>query len=234
MADDEAARHGHATTRNSSRSPRETAIEAAIMKNIIRKLYAAAKYLFRDIMIRGSAFRSPRKVIIGAAGVSQPGWIETDIGHLNVLREKDWARYFDEASIDAVLAEHVLEHLTVDDGFIAGKNCLKFLKSGGYFRVAVPDGNFPDPQYIDYVKPGGSGYGSSDHKVLYTYKTLGDLLQRCGFRVNLLEYWDEQGKFHSHPWNADDGLIHRSRWHDHRNSKTEIRYTSVVLDAVKP
>ncbi len=203
------------------------------MKNIVLKIYTSAKHFIRGIKIKRGTLRSPLKVIIGAADVSQRGWVRTDIGHLNVLKEKDWARYFDDASIDALLAEHVWEHLTVADGFLAAKNCFKFLKPGGYFRIAVPDGNFPDVKYIDYVKPMGSGPGSGDHKVLYTYKTLGDLLQRCGFKVKLLEYWDEQAEFHSTPWSAEDGLILRSRWNDARNTKEKINYTSLIVDAVK-
>jgi predicted SAM-dependent methyltransferase len=204
------------------------------MKNMIIKLYKLIKHFLKDIKIKRGAFRSPVKVIIGSASFSQHGWIRTDIGHLNVLQGKDWTRYFDEASIDAVLAEHVLEHLTMDEALLAGKNCLKYLKRGGYFRIAVPDGNFPNPTYIEHVRPMGSGPGSRDHKILYTYKTLGDTLHSCGFRVKLLEYFDEQGKFHYIPWSAEAGLIRRSRWHDSRNTKEKINYTSIIIDAIKP
>ena len=71
--------------------------------------------------------------------------------------------------MDAILAEHVWEHLDCFAAIVAAQNCFKYLKPGGYIRVAVPDGWHPDKDYIDYVKPGGWGAGSDDHHVLYTY-----------------------------------------------------------------
>lgn len=204
-----------------------------MIKSIISKICKASKHLLVDLRIRWTAKRSPVNVIIGASDMSQPGWIKTDIGHLNVLHEKDWARYFDESSVNAILAEHVFEHLTAEEGMEAARNCFKYLKNNGYIRIAVPDGYFPNRAYIEHVKPMGTGPGSDDHKLLYTYKTLGHLLNSCGFTVKLLEYWDEQGKFHQLPWDAKDGLIHRSRWNDPRNNEEEIAYTSLILDAQK-
>jgi len=43
-------------------------------------------------------------------------------------------------------------------------------------RVAVPDGFHPNPGYIERVKPGGTGPGAGDHKILYTYRTLSAIL----------------------------------------------------------
>lgn len=172
--------------------------------------------------------------MLGASGSSYPGWIRTDIAHLNICIEKDWTRYFKEASLDAMLAEHVFEHLTREEASRAATNCFKFLKPGGHLRIAVPDGNFPDKNYVDSVKPMGYGPGSDDHKILYTYTSLADQLRSIGFTIRLLEYWDEAGNFHYTPWNAEDGMIRRSRWHDQRNSEQEIKYTSLILDAIKP
>ena len=132
------------------------------------------------------------------------------------------------------LAEHVFEHLTAAEAALAARNCLNYLKQEGYLRIAVPDGYFPDPAYIEHVRPMGSGPGAHDHKILYTYKTLSDLFASCGFKVTLLEFWDEQGKFHYTPWSAEGGLVRRSRWHDPRNNEEEITYTSLILDAKKP
>ena len=100
-------------------------------------------------------------------------------------------------------------------------------------RIAVPDGLHPDPAYIDQVKPGGSGSGSDDHKVLYTYKTLSKLLESVGFEIRLLEYFDEEGKFHYSEWSPDDGMIRRSSRFDQRNTVVPNAYTSLILDALK-
>lgn len=41
-----------------------------------------------------------------------------------------------------MLAEHVWEHMTKEEGIMAAKHCYEFLQDGGYIRVAVPDSNF--------------------------------------------------------------------------------------------
>src|SRR5690554_2271245 len=91
------------------------------------------------------------RVVLGAGGIYQEGWIATDIDRLNIVQEQDWHALFVPNSIDVLLAEHVWEHLTLEEGVIGLKHCFQFLKPGGYFRIAVPDGNHPDPEYIEYV-----------------------------------------------------------------------------------
>jgi predicted SAM-dependent methyltransferase len=136
-------------------------------------------------------------------------------------------------SISQMLAEHVWEHLTQEAAIVTAKNCFKHLRPGGHLRVAVPDGYHPDEDYIMYVKPGGIGPGCEDHKVLYTYKSFRDVFLSAGFKVNLLEYWDEDGKFHYNSWNVQEGAIMRSRDFDNRNKSKELSYTSIILDAIK-
>jgi len=109
-----------------------------------------------------------------------------------------------------------------------------FLKPGGYLRVAVPDGFHPDPEYVEWVRPGGTGPGSDDHKVLYTYATFRDLFEKIGFDVVLHEYFDESGQFHFTDWAPSDGMIERSKRYDSRNANGRLAYTSIILDAVKP
>src|SRR5690349_18664525 len=89
----------------------------------------------------------PYKVVVGAGNTNFAGWLLTDEHTLNLLREETWLRYFRPNSIQAILAEHVWEHLTPDDGYAAAQNCFTFLKPGGYLRIAVPDGFHPDPVY---------------------------------------------------------------------------------------
>jgi predicted SAM-dependent methyltransferase len=172
-------------------------------------------------------------VVIGAAGVFDPGWIPSDIPYLDITNEGHWSRYFSPGSIDALLAEHVWEHLTAADARSAARNCLRFLKPGGYLRVAVPDGFHPDSGYRERVKPGGTGAGADDHKVLYTHASLTALFEEAGFEVELLEYFDAHGNFHDRPWDPAHGKIVRSRRFDERNTGGRLSYTSVVLDARK-
>jgi predicted SAM-dependent methyltransferase len=185
-------------------------------------------------LIRKSLSLSPRRFVLGASSTFEKGWIPTEVEALDILREEDWRRFFQPGSIDALLAEHVWEHLTGEEALLGAELCYRYIKPGGYLRVAVPDGNHPDPQYIEWVKPGGSGAGADDHKILYTYRSLGKLFERAGFEVRLLEYFDERGKFHYREWSPDQGLVHRSKRFDKRNRGGRLAYTSVILDAVKP
>jgi predicted SAM-dependent methyltransferase len=181
----------------------------------------------------------PLRIIVGAGGTSYQGWISTQIEFLNLLTPNHWERYFTPDSIDAILAEHVWEHLTTEEGILAAKMCFKYLRPGGHLRIAVPDGLHPDPEYIEYVRPGGSHWAEKDHKVLYTYQSLRDIFVKVGFQVELLEYFDEEGKPHHKEWNPEDGFICRSIIHPsdrlwQGKQGEPLNYSSIILDARKP
>jgi predicted SAM-dependent methyltransferase len=177
---------------------------------------------------------SPVRVVIGSSGVCGPGWIPTDMEYLNLLDESHWQNVFAENSVDALLAEHVWEHLAPEEARIAARNCYKYLKPGGYLRVAVPDGFHPKVEYIDAVRVGGSGPGADDHKVLYNHDTFRELLEGVGFQVEMLEYFDSSGQFHATDWDPAAGKIWRSKSFDRRNQDGVLRYTSLIADARKP
>ena len=173
------------------------------------------------------------RIIVGACEEDQyEGWIATSKARLDLLREADWANL--ENSVDAILAEHVWEHLDCNAAIVAAQNCFNSLKPGGYIRVAVPDGLHPEEDYIDRVRPGGWGAGSDDHHVLYTYRTLKTVFESVGFQVTLLEYFDERGTFYQQEWTPADGMISRSARFDSRNFTGELAYTSIIMDARRP
>jgi predicted SAM-dependent methyltransferase len=156
---------------------------------------------------------------------------------MDMRRPEDWERGFCPNSIEAILAEHVWEHLTMVDGLLAAKLCRAFLKPGGYIRCAVPDGFFPDEAYQRDAQIGGPGpqdHPAASHKAVYTYQTLPSLFQSAGLNAHLLEYCDEQGTFHAHPWDETQGLIYRSQRFNRRNAAGSLVYASLIVDAVKP
>ena len=193
------------------------------------------KSLLRKHDLREYVGSQPKvRIIVGACDDRYEGWIATNKAVLDLLREADWAYLFQSKLIDAILAEHVWEHLDGRAALVAAQNCFTYLKPGGYIRVAVPDGLHPDEDYIDRVKPGGWGEGSDDHHVLYTYRTLEAVFALVGFETTLLEYFDERGTFHFQEWSPADGRIERSSRFDRRNRTRELAYTSIILDARKP
>ena len=185
-------------------------------------------------LIRTIRLGKPLKVVIGASGIVQKGWLRTEVEFLNMLNLSDWQRFFKPNSIAVIIAEHVWEHLTISDGELAIQNCFEYLKPGGYLRIAVPDGFHVSKQYVEMVRPGGHGAGADDHKVLYNYQTLTQSLENAGFKTTLLEYFDEDGKFHFVEWSVEDGLIRRSKRFDQRNADRSLTYTSIIVDAFKP
>lgn len=179
----------------------------------------------------------PLKIIIGAGTQSYPGWIATHQEQLDLLRREDWAASFGQRQIDALLSEHVWEHLTEAEGRQAAAICFEFLKPGGTLRCAVPDANFPDAEYQRMAQVGGPGpldHPAADHKIVYDYVLLADVFRSAGFAVELLEYCDENGRFHYHQWSAADGPIYRSLLSDHRNKDGQIGFVSLIVDARKP
>lgn len=184
--------------------------------------------------VRRLGLRRPCRMVVGASGHFPPGWLCTEMETLNLLRPDDWAGIFDENSIDAILAEHVWEHLSETEGVVAARTCHRFLRPGGYVRAAVPDGWHPNANYIDSVRPGGSGAGADDHKVLYTCEAFERVFKEAGFTTKMLEYHDADGRFQFIDWDPRDGFIRRSRRFDPRNQGGSTKYTSIILDAVKP
>lgn len=176
------------------------------------------------------------KIVIGAGEyINNPGWVHTQEEELNLLDETTWSKKFDGNTITAILAEHVWEHLTFEEGVDAAKNCHKYLRPSGYVRCAVPDGYFPDNEYQNIVKIGGPGpkdHPAASHKIVHNYHTLTKLFEEAGFQVNLLEYCDEEGYFHFKEWNPEDGVIFRSKKFDPRN-REQMRAPSLILDAIK-
>jgi predicted SAM-dependent methyltransferase len=203
------------------------------MVNFLRKVKRSFLVNRAKKRVKKAAQQPVVKIVVGASNVFEKGWIATEIDFLNMLNEKDWQYFFNENGVDAILAEHVWEHLYPAEALQAAKFCYKYLKPGGYLRVAVPDGNHPDKSYIDYVKPGGAGDGADDHKMLYTESTFRKLFEEAGFTVHMLEWFDENGEFHAEHWDKDDGMIWRSKQFDQRNADGKLNYTSLIIDAVK-
>ena len=54
-----------------------------------------------------------------------------------------------DETYDAIYRSHVLEHLSLEDFRIALKNVRRYLRSGGVFRMVLPDLEFSIDQYLN-------------------------------------------------------------------------------------
>ena len=113
-----------------------------------------------------------------------------------------------------------------------------YLKPGGRVRIAVPDGNNPDPDYIRYVGINGIGDDAADHKQLLTSGALKDLMEGSGFQAQHIEGYDEKGQLLQNPYHMKDGFIMRSRVHKDTTLDTPWSFpdahTSLIVDGIKP
>ena len=172
------------------------------------------------------------KIVVGAGPTKYKGWFSTDIVTLDVTNEHHFKKHF-KKKINKVLAEHVLEHLTINEIELTINNFQKYSTQNVTIRIAVPDGFHKDKDYIDKVRPGGTGEGAEDHKHLFNHKSLVGLFEAQNFKAKLVEYWDEEGNFHSDYSNDENGYVKRSFLNDNRNSDGIPRYTSLIIDFTK-
>jgi predicted SAM-dependent methyltransferase len=178
-----------------------------------------------------SAQNPPYQVIVGAGETRYEGWIATDYPALDITNPADWQRFFAPQSVRRIVAEHVMEHLTTDQLHQFLHAVRPYLTHDAHIRIAVPDGYHPDPLYIEYVRPNGSGDGADDHKVLYNHELLANEVQQAGFVCELLEYYDAAGQFHRNKWDKADGYIERTGGYRTLGDK-QFSYTSLIVDCL--
>ncbi len=194
------------------------------------------RYTYRKfhlmIAVRGNA---PLKIIVGAAETYQKGWLATNEQWLDITNEKDWYRYFkDEQIISHIVAEHVFEHLTLEEANRALESMFNRLMHDGRIRIAVPDGYNPDENYIRHVDIGGIGDDAGDHKQLLNADVLNLMMIERGFIPQLVEGYTKDGELVQRFWLAEDGFIRRSRQNKlNENWLFPDAATSLIVDGIK-
>jgi predicted SAM-dependent methyltransferase len=176
------------------------------------------------------------KIILGAGGKTQEGWVSTDIDTLDISDDRDFEKFFGNEKAEAFLLEHVAEHLYTEELETALINIGEYLAPGGNLRIAVPDGYHPDEEYINWVRPGGNGPGCDLHRQLFNCDTLIEYLVQAGFVYMLVEWWEADEKFYTIYDSLDEseyGRIERCYKNDERNADGQAHYTSLIVDAWK-
>lgn len=209
------------------------------LKSPARRAIKRVKYRWRRWRIAGPVSRGePLKIIVGAAETHQDGWYSTNEDWLDVTKAEDWRAVFKGRRIVThVLAEHVFEHLTRDECRVALALVGGHMEKGGRIRIAVPDGNHPDGDYLRHVGVGGAGDDAADHKQLLTVETLSALMTEAGFRTDHVEGYDARGRLIRKNHSAEDGFVYRSRANATPESRKRWGFvdagTSLIVDGVK-
>lgn len=194
-----------------------------------RHIFLMRRKLKRQILQLGKS--QDVKLNIGSSVIHYDGWVSLDLPFFNLTREDLWLYFFGETVIDNILMEHVLEHLSYKEVKLSLSLAWKYMHKDGIIRIAVPDRNHPNPRYIEYSKPGGSGLGADDHKSFWSYSDFEELATELNYDINFIEYYDEKGELHCHELRDELGIIRRSfrKIKDH-----EIEgYSSLIFDLKK-
>lgn len=86
-----------------------------------------------------------RKLQIGAQSNSIQGWLNVDIAPKNletVYMDATQPFPFQDGAFDYVFSEHMIEHITFNEGQWMLKECYRVLKPGGKIRIATPNLQF--------------------------------------------------------------------------------------------
>jgi predicted SAM-dependent methyltransferase len=97
----------------------------------------------RDKLIKNySENNAIKKLQIGAQSNSIHGWLNVDIlpkDHAVAYMDATEKFPISDNAFDYVFSEHMIEHISIDDGEFMMKECYRILKPGGKIRIATPD-----------------------------------------------------------------------------------------------
>jgi len=155
-----------------------------------------------------------KKLHLGCGSNVLPGWINTDFPpKSDSIIELDATKRFpfEENYFDYVFSEHMIEHISFEDGLHMLKECYRTLKPGGKIRCSTPDLRFlidlhTNPEkdinkrYINWAVdkfwnnsiylPGmvfNNFVRNWGHLFIYDKETLTQSLTQCGF-VNITQW----------------------------------------------
>lgn len=132
-----------------------------------------------------------KKIQFGCGGNSLVGWDNYD-------QEVDISKKlpFPDDYADAILAEHVVEHITIHEAWNFIEECSRVLKKQGNIRIAVPSASKifkeSDQDYYDFIERNGWGKATKKdavkaiifnhgHKTIWDQSSLDAIVQCHGF-----------------------------------------------------
>jgi predicted SAM-dependent methyltransferase len=210
-------------------------------------------YAIRHRKMIKNYFRShqTRKLQIGAGRNALKGWLNTDrdtaLSKETVFMDARKKLPFDVSTFDYIFCEHFIEHLDYRDGLRFVHECYRVLKLGGTLRISTPDLSFLielftenktelQQRYIRWAVDSHTDFGiyidtfvinnffrSWGHKFIYDYKTLKDLMTRCGF-ADIRTY---------NPGESDDKNLEGLESHDREIGKEFNKLESLILEGTK-
>ncbi|MEM7048614.1 MAG: methyltransferase domain-containing protein [Acidobacteriota bacterium] len=136
--------------------------------------------------------RVPQKLHIGAGKLRLEGWVNIDIQALpGVDVVADVTEGLDFRNVEAVYAEHFLEHLDIQAALAFLLECHRVLRPDGWLRLSTPNLDWVwsthYPPYFEgrqkeeaAIRANRAFYGWR-HRFLWNRELLGRALRACGF-----------------------------------------------------
>jgi predicted SAM-dependent methyltransferase len=130
-------------------------LRAADMRRAKKKQAAEAKEILKK-------YHQPFQLHVGCGKIYLDGWINIDLDSDTADMKLDVTEVlpFEDSSCELIYSEHMLEHLTVEQGVAFLKECLRVLKKDGVLRIAMPsldrliqrscDGTWRDAEWLSW------------------------------------------------------------------------------------
>jgi predicted SAM-dependent methyltransferase len=128
----------------------------------------------------------------------------------NHLAQESQLFIYSDAPKNQAAKEHVIEHIEYEEFVFFLKVVKLFMKINGVIRIAVPDGNHPSKYIRDLVGVNGQEPGADDHKYFYKIGNMENIANHLGYKLEKLEYFDDDGVFHHNTYNENYGFISRN------------------------
>jgi predicted SAM-dependent methyltransferase len=148
---------------------------------------------------------------LGSGRRRKPGWVNIDL-FLGAPVDLGWKLPrplpFAPQTVNAIFHEHLLEHLTLEQGLALLDECHRLLRLGGILRIGVPDAGVylrayagDDRRILDEVRPGRPTrllaiqevFYRHGHRTMYDLETLTLLCKAAGFsRVEERSFGDSR------------------------------------------
>ncbi len=148
------------------------------------------------------------RVVLGPGEHFYPGWLHLDLcphDERYIPFDAREALLMPSASMETVFSEHMIEHISYDQGLFLAQEIFRVLKPGGRVRLATPDLartcslaadalNETQRNYVDFINQSFGGdynnrasfpinnmFFTYSHAFVYDEITLRELLERAGF-----------------------------------------------------
>jgi predicted SAM-dependent methyltransferase len=187
-----------------------------------------------------------KKIQLGSGLHILKGWLNTDIKYHYGTVYLDARRVFpfSDSCIDAIYAEHFLEHLSEQESRYCLTECYRVMKKGGVIRITTPDIRFvidmylhpekaenrkyrdwfirtlfPEKKIVDSVFMINSFFHMWGHTYLYDEKTLEALLRQSGFHA--MKFYKTGESEHIHFKNIES------------RTSQEFQSETMIVEAIK-